>query len=67
MYLKNLNQLIIDSGMKRSYIAKSLNIKYDTFRRKLNGESDFKVTELITLCKIINVNVMEVFKNGKNG
>lgn len=65
MYLNNLNQLINNSGMKRTYIAKTLNIKYDTFRRKLNGESDFKVSELITLCEILNINILEVFENGK--
>lgn len=66
MYLNNLNQLINNSGMKRTYIAKTLNIKYDTFRRKLNGESDFKVSELITLCEILNINILEVFENGKD-
>lgn len=63
MYLENLQQAIKKSGLKKSHIAKSLNIKYDTFRRKLNGESDFKVTELINLCTLLNINITEVFKN----
>lgn len=62
MYLTNIDNLINKSGLKKSYIAKKLDIRYDTFRRKLKGETDFKVTEVINLCTILNIEIMEVFK-----
>jgi ribosome-binding protein aMBF1 (putative translation factor) len=62
-YLFNINNAISVSGLKKKYIAKQLNIKYDTLRRKLNGEQDFKISELQTLTTILNINIMEVFKN----
>lgn len=65
-YLQNINNAISKSGLKKNFIAKQLNIKYDTFRRKLSGETDFKVTEVLHLTKIINIKIMEVFENVKN-
>jgi hypothetical protein len=41
-------------------------MKYDTFRRKLNGENDFKVSELLTITKLLDINIMEVFKDEGN-
>lgn len=65
-YLNNIKSAISKSGLKKSFIAKSLNIKYDTFRRKLNGETDFKVCELLTITKLLNITLTEVFKNEEN-
>jgi hypothetical protein len=44
-----------------------MGIQYDTFRRKLNGDNDFKVNELFNLCKILNINILEVFQNEESG
>jgi ribosome-binding protein aMBF1 (putative translation factor) len=63
---KNIQQAISDSGITKQHIAKKLNIKYETLRRKLNGQSDFTVSELVTLTEILNINIMEVFKNEKS-
>lgn len=62
-YLININKAISVSGLKKKFIAKQLDIKYDTLRRKLNGEQDFKISELQTLTTILNINIMEVFRN----
>jgi ribosome-binding protein aMBF1 (putative translation factor) len=61
-HLVNINNAINESGLKKQFIAKSLNIKYDTLRRKLNGESDFTISEVLALTKLLNINIMEVFK-----
>jgi hypothetical protein len=44
-YLTNIQNVINKSGLKKTFIAKELGIKYDTFRRKLNGENEFKLGE----------------------
>jgi ribosome-binding protein aMBF1 (putative translation factor) len=62
-YLQNIEKAIVKSGLKKKFIAKQLNIKYDTFRRKLNGEGDFKLNEILTLSQILNIKLTEVFKN----
>jgi len=62
-HLENINNAINSSGLKKQFIAKKLDIKYDTLRRKLKGESDFTINEVLTLTKLLNINIMEVFKN----
>ena len=60
----NINKAIIESGLKKNFIAKQLGIKYDTLRKKLNGQTEFKISEIIQLSKILNIS-MEVLLNGK--
>lgn len=62
-YLGNIKKSISESGLKKNYLAKQLNMKYDTFRRKLNGETDFKVNEVLNLTKLLNIKITEVFKD----
>ncbi|MDF2606599.1 MAG: BetR domain [Bacillales bacterium] len=64
-YLNNIQKAISKSGLKKNYLADKLDMKYDTFRRKLNGETDFKVNEVLTLTKLLNIKIMEVFTDGK--
>jgi ribosome-binding protein aMBF1 (putative translation factor) len=64
-FLVNIEKAIQRSGLKRSFIAEKLDIKYDTFRRKLNGETEFKISELLQLAKLLNISITEVFTNGK--
>jgi ribosome-binding protein aMBF1 (putative translation factor) len=63
MYLENIRKLVKESGLKRKYVARVLEMKYDTFRRKLNGETEFKISEVVNLCKLLNINILEVFKD----
>jgi DNA-binding phage protein len=58
-----LNRAIDVSDTKKKKIARELDIKYDTLRKKLKGESPLTVDELLTITKTININIMEVFKN----
>lgn len=62
-HLEKIKSAISKSGLKKKFIAEKMNIKYDTFRRKLNGETDFKVSELVQLSTILNIKLTEVFKN----
>lgn len=62
-YLERLNRAIDVSDTKKKKIARELDIKYDTLRKKLKGESPLTVDELLTITKTININIMEVFKN----
>jgi ribosome-binding protein aMBF1 (putative translation factor) len=61
-YLENIQKAIKDSGLKKKFIAKELKIQYDTFRRKLKGETDFKISELVDLCSLLKIDIMEVFR-----
>jgi ribosome-binding protein aMBF1 (putative translation factor) len=65
-YLQNINKSVDKCGMKKKYLAEQLNITYDTFRRKLSGEQEFKLNELLTLTTIINIKITEVFENEVN-
>ena len=59
----NLKQVIKDKGLKFSYVSKQMRMKDDTLRKKLNGNSEFKISELIKLCNILNISITEVLKN----
>lgn len=63
IYLNKLQEFIQDSGLKKQFLAKQLEMKYDTFRRKLKGDSDFKVEELLKLCEILKIDIKEIFEN----
>jgi ribosome-binding protein aMBF1 (putative translation factor) len=65
-YLTNIQNAISKSGLKKKFLAKELNIKYDTFRKKLNGEGQFKVSEVLNLAKLLNIKLQEVFKDENN-
>jgi len=62
-YLNNINKAISESGIKKKYLAEKLGIEYETFRKKLNGKSEFKISEIINLTSLLNINLMEVFDN----
>jgi len=62
-YLNNINKAISESGLKKKYLAEKLGFEYETFRKKLNGKSEFKISEIINLTSLLNINLMEVFDN----
>lgn len=43
------------SGLKRSFIAKELGITRGSLYNKLNGISDFNLTEVVTLCRVLSI------------
>lgn len=52
---KLLEQKIKDSGLKLLYIADKLGIVWITLRRKLDGESEFKQSEIAILQDLLQL------------
>jgi hypothetical protein len=57
---KNLLEDYIEkSGYKKSFIAKQIGITSYGFMLKVNNKSEFKATEIETLCTLLNIGVAE--------
>lgn len=44
------------SGLKKSYIAKALNITPKTLANKIGNRCEFKASEIDALCKLLGIN-----------
>lgn len=51
-----LEKLILDSGIKKSYLAERLGMSIQTLRLKIIGKSDFTIKEVNTLCEELGIN-----------
>lgn len=56
---KALREKIDDSGYKLRFIAKKLGITYQGFLNKINNKSEFKATEIQTLCNLLSIDIQE--------
>lgn len=54
-----LEEKIEQSGYRRRYIAAELNISHQAFLNKVRNESEFKVSEVKTLCNLLKINKTE--------
>lgn len=54
-----LEKYIDESGYKRSHIAKAMGINSYTLAMKINNTSEFRASEIETLCKLLNIDVAE--------
>lgn len=54
-----LVKYIDKSGYKRSYIANCLELNSYTLAMKINGQSEFKVSEINALCELLNIDADE--------
>lgn len=50
-----LEQKIKDSGLKLTYIADRLGVVWITLRRKLDGENEFKQSEIVVLKDLLQL------------
>lgn len=50
-----LNERIDASGLKRGFIAEQLELSAYGLLKKINGENEFKVSEVVKLCRILNI------------
>lgn len=50
-----LKARIIEMGLTQEQIAKILNISYQTLSYKINNKTDFKASEIQTLCEILKI------------
>lgn len=53
--LEKLRKVIENSGLRFNYIAKNLNLSRETLYHKLDGKTEFKVSEVNKLTKILNM------------
>nr|WP_314532104.1 toxin-antitoxin system, antitoxin component, Xre family protein [uncultured Fusobacterium sp.] len=54
-----LKEKIKESGYRFSWIAKQLNLSSFGMRKKINGENEFKVSEVKKISKLLNLNEKE--------
>lgn len=47
--------LMINRGIKRSYLAKKLKISYNTLTNKLNGKSEFSAYQISMIKDLLNL------------
>ena len=53
---KLLEDVIANSGYKKSYIAKSIGITRYSLMKKIRNENEFKASEINGLCNLLNIN-----------
>ena len=56
---KELNKRIKDSGLKKSYIAKTLGMTLSTLSRKINNKLEFKASQMDALCELLGIESLE--------
>ena len=52
---KLLKMAIDKSGYRLRFIAKQLSISYQAFLNKINNSSEFKASEIATLCNLLKI------------
>lgn len=50
-----LKEYILKSGYKIYFIAEKLGISYPCLQTRLNNKTDFRQTEIYTLCDLLNI------------
>ena len=53
--LEKLRNLIDDSGLKMNFIANELNLSRESLYHKLEGKTEFKVSEVQKLTRVLNM------------
>lgn len=56
---KALRTAISESGLQKKAICRSLGMSYATLRNKVDGHSDFTVSEMTKLCALLNLSVQQ--------
>ena len=55
-----LKNTINNSKLELGYIAQQLNISYKLFLSKMNGDIDFKVSEVRALTNLLKLNALQM-------
>lgn len=50
-----LERIISESGLKKSYIAKAINLSRQGFKNKCENKTSFTSKEISQLCEILNI------------
>lgn len=56
---KKLRQLIAEKGIKLNYLAEKLGLSTYGFQLKLDGEHEFKTSEVKILCSVLNIDTWD--------
>lgn len=59
MDLNALKGKVKSSGMSMTFVAKMLGISRASLYKKLNGNVEFKVSEIVSLCKVLHLSDKE--------
>lgn len=54
-----LEDYIKKSGYKKSFIAKQIGLTSYGFMLKVNNQSEFKASEMTSLCKLLKINARD--------
>lgn len=57
-----LRKKIEESGLKIRFIAEKIGLTYYGFSKKMNNESEFKVTEVKALCDLLKISDSDMMK-----
>lgn len=55
---EKLNERILESGYKKSHIARVLGIAESTLARKINNAQDFRASEINALCELLGIDCL---------
>ena len=56
---KLLNELIVESGLKKQFIAEYLGISRYSLHQKINNITEFKVSEVDKLCELLSISSLK--------
>ena len=59
---KLLESYIKKSGLKRGKLAESLGISMASLKKKIDGDREFKASEIKTLCDLLGIHEPEVME-----
>ncbi len=59
MNLKKLSNKIAQKGVKLTVVAESLGITTQALHNKLSGKSEFRHSETVLLCELLNIDSAE--------
>ncbi len=60
MYYDELKDRMRERGINRTQLAKASGMDYKTLSARLNGNTDFKVQELLTICSLLHIRVKDL-------
>lgn len=50
-----LKQIIAETGLKKKFLAKKLGLTPYGLAKKINGETEFKASEITKICQILDI------------
>lgn len=59
--INKIKGLMAENGLTQEQMAKELKITGTAFRNKLNSKTEFKISELLEMANIFNVEAIDIF------